>query len=138
MLEEFRNRANSQPQPPSPSSTSYYGGPATTAAAPPGTMAPTNARVRLVNSWFTDMTAVINGAVYTLAPGTTRTVFYPPGNIQYQVMMVADVPQSRTLMPGEELTLTLYPRREATESEHLSGRSAARRFARRLRGDGDG
>jgi hypothetical protein len=110
-VDDFRNRANAQPQPQPPSSTSYYGGPTTSAAAPPGTMAPTNARVRLVNSWFTDMTAVINGTVYTLAPGTTRTVSYAPGNIQYQVMMVADIPQSRTLMPGEELTLTLYPRR---------------------------
>jgi hypothetical protein len=108
-LEEFRNRLNPQPQP--QSSTSFFGGPTTSAAAPPGTTPPGSARVRLVNNWLADMAAVVNGVTYTLSPGTQRSVTLPPGNIQFQVMRVADIPQSRTLMPGEELMLELYPRR---------------------------
>jgi hypothetical protein len=73
--------------------------------------APLGARVRLVNTYFTDMTAVINGGIYTLRPGEERTLTYPPGNLTYQVLMVADIPQTRTLAAGEQLTLTLYPRR---------------------------
>src|SRR5438128_6964420 len=71
---DLRSRSNGplQPQP----STSFYASPPGSAAPPPGSaapppgmMAPPSARVRLVNSWFTDMTAVINGVVYTLPPG---------------------------------------------------------------------
>ena len=57
------------------------------------------------------MAAVINGVTHVIPPGGEKTITYPPGNITYQVMMVADIPQTRTLTPGEQLTLTLYPRR---------------------------
>jgi len=106
-LEEYRSRLNSQPQP----STSFYGGPTTSAAPPAGMTPPGSARVRLVNNWFTDMAAVINGATHNLTPGTQRIVTLPPGIMQFQVMRVADIPQTRTLMPGEELMLELMPRR---------------------------
>jgi hypothetical protein len=109
-LTDLRNRMSAPPQPPQPS-TSFYGGPTTSAAPPTGVTSPGNARVRLVNNWFTDMAAVINGVTYNLTPGTQRTVTLPPGNMQFQVMRVADIPQARTLMPGEELMLELLPRR---------------------------
>jgi hypothetical protein len=113
-LMDLRNRLSTQSQ----SNTSYFAGSAPGAAPPPGMTAPPpgmtappSARVRLINSYFTEMAAVINGVTYILLPGTERTLSLPPGNLQYQVMMVADFPQTRTLAPGEQLTLTLYPRR---------------------------
>jgi len=106
-LADARNRLNGQSQ----SSTSYFGGSAPGMTPPPGMTAPPSARVRLVNTYFMDMAAVINGTTHIIPPGGEKTVSYAPGNIQFQVMMVADIPQTRTLAPGEQLTLTLYPRR---------------------------
>jgi hypothetical protein len=103
--------ADLRARPGNPTSTSFYSGPPGTAAmAPPGGNS-LGARVRLVNTYLTDMTAVVNGQTYTLMPGTERTITLPPGTMTYQVFMVADFPQARTLSPGEQLTLTLYPRR---------------------------
>jgi hypothetical protein len=108
-LTDLRNRLNAPPQP--QASTSFFSGPPM-ATAPTTSMTPAgSARVRLVNNWFTDMAAVINGVTYNLTPGTQRTVTLPAGNMQFQVMRVADIPQSRTLIPGEELMLELLPRR---------------------------
>src|SRR5262245_60048848 len=106
-LADARNRLNSPSQP----STSYFPGSAPGMTPSPGMAAPQSARVRLVNTYFTDMAAVIYRMVHIVPPGGEKTVSYPPGNIQFQVMMVADIPQTRTLAPGEQLTLTLYPRR---------------------------
>jgi hypothetical protein len=108
-LTDLHNRLNA-PQQPQPS-TSFYSGPPT-GPAPTTAMSPAaSARVRLVNNWFTDMSAVINGVTFTLTPGTQRVVTLPAGNMQFQVMRVADLPQQRTLIPGEELMLELLPRR---------------------------
>jgi hypothetical protein len=112
-----REVADLRNRPTNPTTTSYYGGqPGYGGPSGPVTVqsqaaTPLSSRVRLVNTYFTDMTAVINGVIYTLRPGEERTLAYPPGNLTYQVLMVADVPQTRTLAPGEQLTLTLYPRR---------------------------
>lgn len=92
-------------------SSSYYPGTAGSSFSQLPSQAPLAARVRLVNTYIADMTAVINGVMYTVSPGTERTVSLAPGTMTYQVFMVADVPQTRSLAAGEELKLTLYPRR---------------------------
>src|SRR5262249_31110648 len=106
-----REVADLRNRPTNSTSTSYYGGPPGPLTAPSQAVTPPRARVRLVNTYFMDMTAVVNGAIHTLRPGEERTLAYPPGNLTFQVFMVADIPQTRTLAPGEQLTLTLYPRR---------------------------
>jgi hypothetical protein len=108
-LDELKNR----PAAPAGPSTSLYGGAAPGAAtypAPVTAASPSNARVRLVNTYFTDMTAVVNGMTYILPPGAQQVVPVNPGTMTYQVFRVADVPVARVLRPGEELTLTLFPR----------------------------
>src|SRR5207249_2706647 len=95
---DLRNR------PASPTtSASYYGG--TAAAATP---AP-SAHVRLVNTYFADMSAVVNGTLVTVPPGQERSVTVPAGAMNYQVYQVPGPLQVRTLVPNETLTLTLRP-----------------------------
>src|SRR5437868_11492778 len=94
-LADLRGRLNGPPQP--QPSTSFYGGPPPGAAPPPGMTAPPSSRVKLVNTYFADMAAVINGVTHVLPPGGEKTITYPPGNITFQVMMVADIPQTRAL-----------------------------------------
>jgi hypothetical protein len=68
------------------------------------------AHVRLVNTYFTDMTALINGVPYTVAPGQERIVTVSAGVLTYSVLQVPTPPQTRMLVPNETLTLTLTPR----------------------------
>jgi hypothetical protein len=63
-----------------------------------------------VNTYLTDMNAVINGAYYTVPPGQERTVPLPPGLAWYQVLPVQPFAKTTTLQPGETLTLRLFPR----------------------------
>lgn len=83
-------------------STSNFGG-ATS-------MSPTaSASIRLVNTYLTDMTANINGLIYVVPPGQTRTVPVASGNVSYQVYQTQNLAKATTLRPGEILTLSLYP-----------------------------
>lgn len=84
-------------------SSSYYGGSAP--AAPSATAA-----VKLVNSYVSDMSAVINGSLYVVGPGQSRVVALYPGSVNYQVLQTQGVPKSTVLQSGEMLTLSLYPR----------------------------
>jgi hypothetical protein len=77
-------------------STSYS---MTTPAAP--------ANVRLINTYFTDMTAVVNGVAHTVPPGQVAVVPVPAGVLNYHVLQAPYPPQLRTLTPNETLTLTL-------------------------------
>jgi hypothetical protein len=65
--------------------------------------------VRLVNTFFTDMTAVVNGLPVSVAPGQTRTIPVPAGAMTFSIPQVSPFPQPRTLAPNETLTLTLQP-----------------------------
>jgi hypothetical protein len=72
---------------------------------PAGPAAP--AHVRLVNSYLTDMTAYVNGVMYTVLPGQTAVVAVPPGSLNYHVLQAPYPPQARTVAANETLTLTL-------------------------------
>jgi hypothetical protein len=98
-LADLRGRATGN-------SSSYYGGSAPT-TTPIGT---SPASIRLVNTYLTDMIAVINGAYYTVPPGQERAVPLPPGPTWYQVPSVQPFAKSTTLQAGETLTLRLFPR----------------------------
>jgi len=104
-LTDLKNR----PAAPATSSSNYQGTPSTSLSvgAPPAT-APTSS-VRLVNTYFSDMSAVVNGVLVTVPPGQERVVTVPAGAMNYQVYQVPGPLQQRTLMPNETLTLTLRP-----------------------------
>jgi len=95
---DFRGRAGAM-------SSSYFGGSAPTGAP----MGAAPASIKLVNTYLTDMVAVINGAYYTVPPGAERAVPLPPGPTWYQVPMVQPFAKSTTLQAGETLTLRLFP-----------------------------
>jgi hypothetical protein len=101
-LTDLRNR----PATPT-TSASLYGGPpsASLSIGPP---APT-ARVRLVNTYFAEMSALVNGTLVTVPPGQERLVTVPAGVMNFQVFQVAGPLQTRTLVANETLTLTLRP-----------------------------
>jgi hypothetical protein len=68
------------------------------------------ARVRLVNTFLTPMTIVVNGRAYQLEPGDTRlTDPIPYGTFTYEVLGV-QAPRVRTFTPGEPFTITVHPR----------------------------
>jgi hypothetical protein len=98
-LADLRGRANGI-------SSSYYGGSSPTA----GTIGSSPASIKLVNTYLTDMVAVVNGAYYTVSPGQERAIPLPPGPAWYQVPSVQPFAKSTILQPGETLTLRLYPR----------------------------
>ena len=83
-------------------STSYFGGSVPTAPA-------SSASIRLVNTYLTDMTANINGFLYVVPPGQTRTVPVVAGPVSYQVYQTQNFAKATSLRPGEILTLSLYP-----------------------------
>jgi hypothetical protein len=84
-------------------SSSYFGG-----SAPMAPLAGT-ASIRLVNTYLSNMTAMINGLTYTVAPGQSTTVPLQPGSVWYQVFPVQPFPKSTVKQAGEVLTLRLYP-----------------------------
>ncbi len=67
-------------------------------------------RIRLVNTYLTPMTIVVNRRAYELQPGETRlTEPVPYGEFAYEVIGVQP-PRVRTLTPGEPFTITVHPR----------------------------
>ena len=84
-------------------STSYFGG--STSFSPAAT-----ASIRLVNTYLTDMTAIINGGYYVVRPGQSQTVSVSSGPVNYQVLQTQPAAKTTSLQPGEVLTLSLYPR----------------------------
>jgi hypothetical protein len=78
--------------------------PATSFAVP----VPAQGRVRLVNTYVTDMTATVNGLTYVVPPMQSRDVPVPVGPLTYQVQQ-AQMGRSTTINPNETITLTLFP-----------------------------
>lgn len=104
-LADLRGRASGVLSPSANSPTaSYFGGSASTAPIAGG------ASIRLVNTYLTDMNAIINGAYYTVAPGQTASVPVAPGLVTYQVLQTQPIAKSTTMNSGEVLTLRLFPR----------------------------
>jgi hypothetical protein len=94
-------------------STSYYGGQTpplnpTIASAPPAVPAPT-ARVRLVNTYFTDMTATVDGLTVVVPAGTSREVSVPVGQLTYQVYQTGQPMRVTSINPNEMVTVTMFP-----------------------------
>jgi hypothetical protein len=88
-------------------STSNYPAtpPVTTPVAPLAQMA----RVRLVNNFFTDMTAVVNGRTFIVPANQMQDVLVPAGTMTFLVPQVGWPTQVRTLAVNERLTLTMGP-----------------------------
>jgi hypothetical protein len=108
-----REVADLRRTPPPPSTSNYPApisppppGPSTSYSAP---QPPLLGHVRLVNTYFTDMTAVVNGQLHVVPAGQTREVPVPAGSVTYQVAQVPRPAQTRALAPNETLTLTLFP-----------------------------
>jgi hypothetical protein len=106
-LADVRNRAAG-----TPSTSNFRGSPSTSMSVGPPvpTASMPTATIRLVNTHMIEMTAVINGTLVTVPPGTERIVTVPAGPVNYQVYQVPEPMKTRILVPNETLTLTLFPR----------------------------
>ncbi|MBL8799059.1 MAG: hypothetical protein JNM56_34555 [Planctomycetia bacterium] len=71
----------------------------------------TAGRIRLVNTFPSQMTVIVNERSYRLAPGATEMLEnIPAGQFTYQVLGVQPDLLVRTLSPNETFTITVYPR----------------------------
>ena len=82
-----------------------------------GYPASSTGRIRLLNTFPTQMGVILNGQFYRLAPGEERVLQnQPAGAFTYEVVGAAPPqpgqvwPLSRTLTPNELFTITVYPR----------------------------
>jgi hypothetical protein len=120
LKQELAEVKRSQPQP--GTSTSNYPSPIT----PPGPVtngsvpipvtsfsvpvpAPAFGRVRLMNTFFTDMTAVVNGQMVVVPAFQARDVQVPAGPLTYQVFQVPQSARSTGIRANETVTLTMFP-----------------------------
>jgi hypothetical protein len=87
-------------------SSSFYSPSQTT---PPAATPTQTARVRLVNSYLTDMTAIVDGVSYTIAAGRSADVTVPTGQLTYQVLQTGQPMKVTNITANEMLTLTLFP-----------------------------
>lgn len=77
----------------------------------PAAVAPTNGRVRLVNTFDEQVTIIVNSRAFRLAPGESRLLDpQAAGPFNYQVLGVQQDLQNRTLAANETITITVYPR----------------------------
>src|SRR5207244_3488656 len=99
-LADVRNRTAGAPSTSgyrgAPSPSLSVGPPVPSANGPTGT-------IRLVNTHMIEMTALINGTLVIVPPGTERTVTVPAGMVNYQVYQVPEPMKTRLLVPNETL-----------------------------------
>ncbi len=77
-------------------------------ASPPS---PAVGRIRLLNLYNTQMTILLNGKSYRLAPNQTEELRdQPAGAFTYEVLSVNAQPVTRTLAANETYTIFVYPR----------------------------
>lgn len=67
-------------------------------------------RIRLVNTYFTPMTIIVNDRSVRLAPGATETIDIPAGEFSFEVLGVQPRLYGRTVAANETYTITVYPR----------------------------
>lgn len=95
---------------PAGNSTSNYQSqspaPPVNAAATPAAQV---ARVHLVNNYFTDMTATVNGTTVVVPAFRTGDVQVPAGTLTYQVYQAGQPLKVTSIAPNEMVTLTLFP-----------------------------
>lgn len=71
----------------------------------------TPGRIKLINTFPSQMTVIVNERSYRLAPGATEVLEnIPAGQFTYQVLGVQPDLLVRSLAPNETFTITVYPR----------------------------
>jgi len=71
----------------------------------------TPVRIKLINTFPSQMTVIVNERSYRLAPGATEVLEnIPAGQFTYQVLGVQPDMLVRSLSPNETFTITVYPR----------------------------
>jgi TolA-binding protein len=71
----------------------------------------TPGRIKLINTFPSQMTVIVNERSYRLAPGATEVLEnIPAGQFTYQVLGVQPDMLVRSLAPNETFTITVYPR----------------------------
>ena len=84
--------------------------PSRTSAYPPGTgPAPIANRsmIRIINDYPTEMSMMVNGKSYRVAPGEVRVVDVPAGNYTYELLHAGSQPKSAAIKDGETVTLRI-------------------------------
>ena len=66
-------------------------------------------RVRFINEFPEEMSVLVNGRPFRLAPGAERLVPVPPGDFTYQVFNVQRTAQVRPIVADETKTIRIYP-----------------------------
>lgn len=66
-------------------------------------------RVRFINEFNEEMSVVVNGRSYRLAPGQERLIAVAPGDFTYQVLQVQRFPQERKITADETKTVRIFP-----------------------------
>lgn len=78
-------------------------------AGPTGAAVPTTGRIRLVNTYLTPQTFVLNGKAYEVAPNQVQTESVPAGVFSYEVLGVQPR-QDRVLAANETFTVHVHTR----------------------------
>ena len=66
-------------------------------------------RVRFINEIGEEVSVVLNGRPFRLAPGQERLVPVPPGDFTYQVLNFQRSAQLREVQAGETKNIRIYP-----------------------------
>ena len=65
-------------------------------------------RLRFINEHPFEMSVVVNGRSYRLAPGAERLIPVSPGEYTYQVLQIHNTPRVRRIDADEVKTFTIY------------------------------
>ena len=66
-------------------------------------------RVRFINEFPDEISVVINGRPFRLAPGQERLMPVPPGDFTYQVLNFHRSPQVRPIIADETKNIRIFP-----------------------------
>jgi hypothetical protein len=66
-------------------------------------------RVRFINEYPEEMSVIVNGRSFRLAPGQERLVPVTPGQFTYQVLNIQRDIQTRQIAADETKTIRIYP-----------------------------
>jgi hypothetical protein len=82
--------------------------PTRTSGYAPGT-APitTRSHIRIVNDYPTEMSMMVNGKSYRIAPGEVKILDVPAGSYSYELLHAGSQPKSGTVRDGETVTLRI-------------------------------
>jgi hypothetical protein len=73
-----------------------------------GTTTHGQGRVRFINEFNEEMSVVLNGRSFRLAPGQERMLSVPPGDFTYQVLQLQRFPQDRRIVADETKTIRIF------------------------------